>query len=243
MPRFSKKTIIVAVVSLILTVFVLPRVTRVVWNFILGIGVETVKYFPFSEDDALKEWEEKIFKGRVVYSIDKENHSSFVLASSNGTASAMYYKIKLNITSHPIISWRWNAKQFPIKNKKENLKDAKQDDFVARVYVIFPSLIFTNTKALEYIWTESIPEGTIESSPYSKNLKLFVVESGKREEGTWINERRDIYEDYIAAFGEEPKSNIGAIAFMTDADSTGTNAEGFFDDIKIGYKDKEGDEK
>ena len=48
-----------------------------------------VKYFPFSEDTALKEWEEKIFKGRVAYRIEKDGAQSYVRATSENAASAL----------------------------------------------------------------------------------------------------------------------------------------------------------
>ncbi|MBL7069070.1 MAG: DUF3047 domain-containing protein [Candidatus Omnitrophica bacterium] len=202
------------------------------------LPIEVIKHFPFSKENSLKEWKEKIFKGRVEYNIKKQDHESFVFATSRGTASALFYKITLDIKKRPVISWRWNTKKFPAKDGVEDLKNAKQDDFSARVYVIFPAFFFTNSRAIEYIWAEKIKEGTISPSPYSRNLQLIVVESGGREE-EWVSEERDIYEDYIKAFGEEPRYNIGAIAFMTDADSTKSTAEAFYDEIKIGYKKEE----
>ena len=236
--KSNKKILILVSIILISTaVFLLPRVINFIkWLVMPGARVQVVKHFPFSDDASLREWEEKIFKGRVLYSIDRENHQSFVLASSNKTASALYYKIKLDMDKRPVISWRWNAQKFPVKKDSENLKDVKQDDFAARVYVIFPALFFTNSKALEYVWAESTPEETVVPSPYSKNLQLIVAESGRRENGAWIEECRDIYEDYIKAFGSETKLGIGAIAFMTDSDTTESLAESFYDEIKIGYK-------
>lgn len=233
-----KKKITILFVLIVLTLFLfnLPKTGQFIKSLLIRKEVQIVRHFPFSDDKELRLWEEKIFKGRVLYSIDKEDHQSFVLASSDKTASALYYKLKLDMAKRPIISWKWNAQKFPLKNKPENLKDAKQDDFVARVYVIFPAFFFTNSKSLEYIWTENVPEGTVVASPYSKNLQLIVVESGKKEGSGWVAESRDIYEDYVMAFGKEPKMQIGAIAFMTDADSTGTTAESFYDEIKIGYR-------
>ena len=45
-----------------------------------------------------------------------------------------------------------------------------------------------------------------------------------------------IYDDYIKLFGEKPKLNIGAIAFMTDADSTKTTANAVYDEITLSYE-------
>lgn len=226
-----KKIIILLAAALVLSFLLIKYVG-------LLRKVDIVKYFPFSKENSLKEWKEKVFKGHVIYEIEARGDESFVLATSNNTASALFYKIKMDMDRRPVISWKWNAKKFPSKNGIEDLKDAKQDDFAARVYVIFPALFFTNTKSLEYIWTEKIKEGTISASPYSKNLQLIVAQSGKEEGVEWVYEKRDIYKDYVEAFGEEPRLDIGAISFMTDADSTGSSAEAFYDEIKIGYKEE-----
>ena len=60
-----------------------------------------------------------------------------------------------------------------------------------------------------------------------------MLESGPSEE--WMSEKRDIYADYERLFGEKPKLDIGAIAFMTDADSTKTSARAVYDEIRIGF--------
>lgn len=199
---------------------------------------EIVKDFPFSEKDSLKEWEEKIFRGKVVYTIEENKPLSYVRATSNKTASALYYKIKLDAKGKdPLISWKWNVTKFPEKQKEENLETENEDDFAARVYVIFPALFFTNSKVLEYVWAEKLPEGAIGTSPYSKNIKLIVARSGPNKDGKWFQEDRDITADYLKAFGVKPEYNIGAVAFMTNTEHTGTSADAMYDDIKLGYKE------
>lgn len=229
--------------AVILVILAVSAVFIVRWVSSRSIRMDIVKHFTFSNNSSLKEWQEKVFKGKVDYAIDEADGGSFVTAKSDKTASALYYKIRLKIEKKPILSWKWNVKKFPHKKGGEDLNNPKQDDFGARVYVIFPSFFFTRTRALEYIWTEKVKEGTISPSPYSKNLQLVVVESGKREDGQLVSEERDIYKDYIEAFGEPPRNDIGAIAFMTDADSTKSTAEAIYDEIKIGYrKEKNGEE-
>lgn len=199
---------------------------------------EVVKEFPFDEKDSLKQWEEKIFRGKVVYTIEQNRPLSYVRATSNKTASALYYRIKLDAKGRePLISWKWNVTKFPEKQSKENLETENEDDFAARVYVIFPALFFTNSKVLEYVWAETLPEGMIGTSPYSKNIKLIVARSGPNKDGKWYDESRDITADYIKAFGVKPEYNIGAVAFMTNTEHTGTSADAMYDDIRLGYKE------
>jgi hypothetical protein len=198
---------------------------------------EIVKSFPFSQDNALKEWEEKIFRGKVIYRIEKNQSLDYVRATSDKTASALYYRIKLDVKGKsPVISWKWDVDKFPQKKNKESLETENEDDFAARVYVIFPAFFFTNSKVLEYIWAETLPEGLIGTSPYSKNIKLIVARSGPNKDKKWFTENRDIIADYVKAFGTKPEHDIGAVAFMTNTEHTGTSADAMYDDITLGYK-------
>jgi hypothetical protein len=198
---------------------------------------EIVRSFPFSTADSLKEWEEKVFKGRVLYKVEQNNPLSYVRATSAGTASALYYKIKMDAKRRsPVVSWKWNVDKFPPK-EKEDLETEKQDDFAARVYVIFPAAFFTKSKVLEYIWAEKLPEGMTGTSPYSKNIKLIVARSGENKDKKWFQEERDIVADYIKVFGTRPEYDIGAVAFMTNTEHTQTTADAMYDEINLGYKE------
>ena len=195
-----------------------------------------VRHFPFSKESSLKEWEEKVLKGRVVYLIEKDGSLSYVRAKSEKTASALYHRIRLDVARRPLISWKWRVDEFPKRTSPEIIEDIEEEDFAARVYVIFPAAFFTGSKVIEYIWSETLPPGTSGVSGYSKNIKILVIEEGKSN-GEWRFEERDIYEDYLKLFGKKPKLGIGAIAFMTDADSTKTSATAVYDEIKIGYNE------
>ena len=195
-----------------------------------------VKHFTFSAPDALKKWDEKVLHKKVDYTIESADDESYVHAISSRSCSGMHYDIKADINQRPVLSWKWRVKKFPDKKFPDDLLNKKEDDFAARIYVIFPAFFFTNSKALEYIWSKDLKVGTISSSPYSHNIKLIVAASGLNEGNKWILEERDIYEDYLSAFKAKPKLNVGTIAFMCDSDSTSSGAEAYFDDIKIFYK-------
>lgn len=193
-----------------------------------------IKLFSFDDKDCLKEWKEKVFKDHVNYAIEPGEAGSYVHATSNNSCSAMYYQMKLDANRHPFISWKWRVTAFPNKKSKDDLSNKTEDDFAARLYVIFSALFFTNSKVLEYVWAKDLAADTIASSPYSDNIKIIVAESGEGAE--WVSEERDIYKDYLEAFGTKPQLTIGAVSFMCDSDSTKSKAEAFFDDIKVFYK-------
>jgi hypothetical protein len=59
---------------------------------------------------------------------------------------------------------------------------------------------------------------------------MIVVESGKDSLNTWITEERNLFDDYVAAFGVKPPM-ISGIAIMTDSDNTKESATAFYGDI------------
>jgi hypothetical protein len=198
------------------------------------------KWFSFDRKDALTEWEEKIFKGRVLYSVKVERTGGYLTAYSQNAASGIFYEIGFNPRKQPWVSWKWKVIKFPEKKEGQFGRSdwIEKDDYATRFYVIFPSFFFTHTRSLEYVWDKNLAEGTLMTSPYYKNIKIIVAESGDKNLGKWVSEKRNIYDDFKKAFGYEP-GNVGAIAIMTDTDNTLSTAEADYDEIKVGYKDGE----
>ena len=200
------------------------------------------KWFLFDRDAALEEWQEKVFQEKVLYTVESEE--GVLSAQSKEACSGLFYRISFSPKKFPMISWRWSVIKFPEKRltdiKEANDKKGwiEKDDYAARVYVIFPSLNFRRTKCIEYVWDQDMAEGTIMTSPYFKNIKIIVAESGKGNVGKWVLEKKNIYEDYKKVFGSPPRSNVGAIAIMTDTDNTSSTAEALYREIKVGYRDE-----
>jgi hypothetical protein len=200
-----------------------------------------VRSFSFNDKSAFDGWQEKVFKGKVAYTLEDVNSEGTVVkAESNNAASAMYYNQKMEIKKFPEISWKWKVEQFPKRTKDEAIEEKDEGDFAARIYVIFEAAFFPQTKVIEYIWAETLPEGHIGTSPFSDKIKVLVLRSGASD-GKWFTETRDICDDFVMLFGEAPKKNVKAISFMTDADSTKTKAVCFYDDIKLGYRQEKGE--
>ncbi|HBQ22085.1 MAG: hypothetical protein A2Z91_03625 [Deltaproteobacteria bacterium GWA2_38_16] len=195
-------------------------------------AADFLKYFTFSEANVLKIWKEKLYKGKVDYKIIKGPGQDFIQATAKNAASGIYYEFPdkefYNPTSKPFISWKWKVNRFP---KKE---DEKVEDFAARIYVIFPAKVFIFSKCIEYVWDDKLAQGTRTKSSLSSRIQIFVLQNGKKE--GWIQEERNVVEDYKQAFGEdEVDDKIGAIAFMSDSDDSETEGQSLFDEIKIGY--------
>ena len=139
--------------------------------------------------------------------------------------------------------------------KKGDVTTKEGDDYAARVYVTFEydpktaSLFETALVKLgrliygedppiatiNYIWANKAPVGTIVQSPFTKLDKMIVVETGEVSLNRWITEERNIFDDYVKAFGEPPPM-VSGVAIMTDSDNTKESAIAFYGDILFKQK-------
>lgn len=115
---------------------------------------------------------------------------------------------------------------------KGNALKKDGDDYAARIYVVFPSLMFWKTRAINYIWANKLPRGKAVTSPFTKNSIMIAVESGESKTGRWIEERRNVFEDFRMHFGQDPP-RVGAISIMTDTENTGEEAIAWYGPIRI----------
>ncbi|MGH7197472.1 MAG: DUF3047 domain-containing protein [Candidatus Omnitrophota bacterium] len=213
---------------------------RPVFQKPLGASFKLLGKFSFESQETLKKWEEKVFKGKTLYRVLTENEQGYLKSSSQNASSGLYVKINYEVAPNLFLSWRWRAIIFPQKKNPEKLANRGEDDFAARLYVIFPGSTFFNSNVIEYIWDEKLPVGATASSPFSDRVKLFVIRSGKPtegEEGVWQVEERNIFQDYVQLYGKEPKRPVGAVALMSDSDNTATRSESDFGDIAFKLKE------
>jgi len=195
-----------------------------------------IAWFEFNKKSALAGWEEKIFKGRVIYSVKEDKQGGYLDAYSKNAASAILHWVKFNPIEQPMVSWKWKVVKFPDRKRGIYAEGTwlEKDDYAARFYIIFPRFPFFRFQCLEYIWDKDLPKGTILTNPYFKNLKIVVAESGAENLGKWVSEERNVYEDFKKIFGRNP-GNAGAIAIMTDSENTASTAEAQYNDIEVGY--------
>jgi len=174
-------------------------------------------------------WEKKVFHGETVYRPGLEEGRPAVKAESRASASALIYRISFDPVSNPRLSWSWKIAR-TIRKGDERTKGG--DDYAARVYVVFPSVLFWKTRAVNYIWANRLSRGDFLPNAYTGNAVMVAVESGEGNAGKWIEEERNLVEDYRRAFGEDPPK-VGAVAIMTDTDNTGEQAVAWYGAIRF----------
>jgi len=178
-------------------------------------------------------WTEKSFAGKTLYSVSQDAGQPSLRATSNGTASALYYKIEYDPREYPYIVWKWKVDNII---EKGDATKKSGDDYAARLFVVFPTSFFVSSETLNYIWANKLPKGSSIPCPYMENNILVSVQSGPAKIGKWLAESRNIAEDYKKYFGKQP-GKVGAIAIMTDTDNTKEKASARYGTIAICRKD------
>jgi hypothetical protein len=174
-------------------------------------------------------WEKKIFKGETIYVPVIDEGRPALKAESRSSASALIYRVSLDLKTYPRLSWSWKIAR-TIRIGDERTRGG--DDYAARVYVVYPSVLFWKTRAMNYIWANRLPRGAFLPNAYTSNAVMVAVESGNGNAGRWMDEERDLVEDFRRAFGEDPPK-IGAVAIMTDTDDTGEEAVAWYGAIRF----------
>ena len=181
------------------------------------------------EQGIRKNWKEKSFKGATDYEVVQEDGQRCIRATSDASASALYYELDFDPREYPLLTWRWKVNN--ILAKGDELKK-EGDDYAARVYVVFPSALFWRTKAINYIWANKLTAGQAVPNPFTSNACMIAVQSGQTHVGQWLEEKRNLLEDYRKCFGEVPP-RAGAVAIMTDTDNTGEKAMAWYGPIRL----------
>ncbi len=185
------------------------------------------------------------------YELVKDGDTVVVKAVSEAAASGLTKEVGIDPKEYPIVQWRWKVENL-LKGSDVTRKDG--DDYPARLYVTFaydPDKVSLGRKlkykagqvlfgkipiaALNYIWESNTPVGTIVENAYTDFAQMIIVESGAQKAGTWVEEERNVYDDYKKAFGDDPPM-INGVAIMTDTDNTKESATAYYGDIAFKKK-------
>ena len=154
------------------------------------------------------------------YKLVKDGSSIVVKARSEASASGLTREIRIDAREYPIVRWRWKVENLL---EKSDIRRKDGDDYPARLYVTFEydpdkvsfsrrakyqagRLLFGDIPiaALNYVWDTRAPAGSFADNAYTDFAKMVVVRSGAQSVGAWVEEQRNVYDDYKKAFGEEP---------------------------------------
>ena len=163
-----------------------------------------------------------------MYSLRSDRGNHFVKVRTEGGNTTIGCKFTENASEYPFLAWRWRVHKLP-SGAREDVK--KLSDSGAGVYVIFRGTLRLN-RMIKYVWSSTLPVGTVTESPFNGRAKIKVLRSGGEKMGCWIGEKVNVMRDYEEIFGSKPPQ-IEAIAIMSDADNTQSSVEADYDDFLI----------
>lgn len=174
-------------------------------------------------------WNLKEFVGPAQVEVVREDSRLALRLVSQGTSFALYRDVALDLKQFPILVWRWKVMKLPAGG---DVRERTRDDQAAQVYLIFPRWPSprNNSDVLGYIWDSQAPAGAKLTSPQAANVKVIVLESGAERLGRWVQEERNVYQDYVELFNREPP-RIGQVAVMVDSNDTRSHAEAFIENL------------
>lgn len=176
----------------------------------------------------IDDWREYSFKGHTTYTID----TTAIKAMCENSASALYWKKKINLLETPVLRWSWTvADVHPELNEREK----SDDDYPARLYVVYTPSVLTpwRTKVINYVWSNKQPVGTIWPSAYTKNSAMIAMRSGKPSiSGEWKDEERNVRDDFKTYLNLD-LTQINGVAIMTDCDNSRLPMTGYYKNIHL----------
>ena len=203
-----------------------------------------------TDDELPAGWAPFTFKGidrNTDYRLVEEDGKVVVKATAHASASGLMRRISIDPREYPVVQWRWKAANVL---EKADIHRKEGDDYPARIYIAFeydPDKLGLSERikygiaralhgehpphaVLNYLWASKAPVGLVVPNAYTDRAMMIVVQSGVENLNAWVEEERNIYEDYKNALKEEPPT-ISGVAIMTDTDNTGESATAYYGDI------------
>jgi hypothetical protein len=183
------------------------------------------------------------------YTLVDEDGAVVIQAEAVASMSGLVRALQPPAAGASRLQWRWRIER-PLTNADMTQKAG--DDYAARVYVLFDyprerlpwatraKLALAEalygqpvpTAAINYVWDNRQPVGSIKPNAYTERVRMVVLESGTAKAGQWVSESRDLSADFRAAFGEDAPP-VSGVAIATDTDNTGETARAWFGDLEL----------
>ncbi len=182
-------------------------------------------------DGVPRGWELKEFTGKADVELVRSEGTVALRLRSDGTSFALYRDVVVDVERAPMLSWSWKVVRLPPHG---DVRQTGTDDQAAQLYVVFPRwpAPSLSSDVIGYVWDTTTPAGAFVASARAPNVKIIVVESGSARVGSWLRYQRNVHEDYVALFKTTPP-RAGMVAFMIDANDTGSTAEAWMREVQF----------
>jgi hypothetical protein len=190
--------------------------------------------------------------------IDGQPAVNVITAASYGTLVH-----DLNDTPPARLQWRWRLDQ-PLAGGRASpdLTTKAGDDAALKVCAMFEHPLdrvpFVERTLLRvarsasgeplpaatlcYVWDSVHPAGRQGANPYTRRVRYISLRGSETPAGQWVNESRDLAQDFIALFGDElpqgaqtPRSELPKVSTVligADSDNTGSASSGWVAELR-----------
>ena len=149
---------------------------------------------------------------------------------SAGEHSTIAKEVQADLTAIPILAWQWRVLRLP---RGADLRNRATSDVTGHIFAVWPRFpAFARSRLIGYVWDPTLPVGTVIRSRKTGTVTFIVARRGEPDLGQWIDERRDVADDYRNVFGEAPPP-LPVLALSIDTNDTGSPAEAMFGRIEL----------
>jgi hypothetical protein len=144
--------------------------------------------------------------------------------------STIAKEVRADLTATPVLAWQWRVISLP---RGADLRTRGTSDATGHIFAAWPRFpAFARSRLIGYIWDPALPVGTVIPSRKTATVTFIVVRRGEAGLGQWLDERRNVAEDYRNVFGEAAPP-LPVVALSIDTNDTGSTAEAMFGRIEL----------
>ena len=175
------------------------------------------------------EWRDKDEKLPKLYEVRTAGERPYLAAQDTGNSVILLKVLHWNPREYPIMTWCWKATALPPGGDESR---DQTNDSAAGVYAIFSTNWLGVPKQIKYVWSTTLPKGTVGRRNKPARPYFFVLESGEANLGKWRLAQVDLEKDHQRVFSERPARRTVGLGILTDANSTRSYAEAFYADFR-----------
>ncbi|MFA6108170.1 MAG: DUF3047 domain-containing protein [Candidatus Latescibacterota bacterium] len=169
------------------------------------------------------------------YLVQEANGKRYLEARDEGSSVIIGKFMRWNPREYPIMTWCWRTTVLPegADERRNELNDS-----AGGIFVVFSfNWLLHTPKQLKYVWSTTLPVGTVDRRNKPLRPWFFVVESGGERLGRWTFEQVDLLRDYQLKLGDQPAERTVSIQVLTDANSTHSRAAADYADLRVWRRD------
>jgi len=113
------------------------------------------------------------------------------------------------------------------------LRNRATSDTTGHIFAVWPRFpAFVRSRLIGYVWDPMLPIGTVIPSRKTGAVTFIVARRGEAGLGQWLDERRNVADDYRTVFGEAPPP-LPVLALSIDTNDTRSSAEAMFGRLEL----------